>query len=189
MKKVFMFAAVAAAVVFGQEVKAQDGASATHSLNITVPAIARLDLEAASSTTLAATFVDTQEAGDDITNPSNNTSLWLNYTSILPTTGVTSRTVKVKLSTAVSGVDVKISAGAATAGGKGTKGTPAGSPITLTTTDQDLITGIGSAYTVSGVSNGHNLTYSFEASDTNFGLLRGSSTAQTATVTYTLADI
>ena len=188
MKKFLTIAAVAAAM-FAQDANAQDGVTATHSLNVTIPVIARLDLEASSSTTVEATFVDTQEAGDDITNPTDNSSLWLNYTSILPTSGVASRTVNVKLSTTIPGVDIKLSAAAASAGGKGTKGTPAGSAITLSASDQALITGIGSAYTVDGANNGHNLTYSFEANDTNFGSIRGSSTAQSATVTYTLADI
>lgn len=91
----------------------------------------------------------------------------------------------VKASALVPGVDVSVVAAAATASGKGTLGTPTAA-VTLTLTDQALITGIGSAYTETGVSNGHQLTYSFTAPDVDYGSLVASNTG--FIVTYTLAD-
>lgn len=164
-----------------------DGVADNHQITVTVPTIALLDLEATSSKDFSATFVQPTplEAGQKITNPANNTSVWLNYSSILPLTGVTTRRVAVKVNAVVPGVDISVVAGTATTGA-GTRGTP-GAAVTLTTADQNLITGIGSAYTATGVSNGHNLTYSFAAADGNYANLRGSSPV--ITVTYTLIDV
>ena len=167
---------------------AQDTQTDNHQITVVVPSVALLDLETSVSKNFSAAFTQATpaEAGDKLTIPASNTDLWLNYSSILAATGLgsTSRRVDVKASALVPGVSISVLASAATTG-FGTKGTPT-SAVTLTTVDQTIINSIGSAYTVTGPSNGHKLTYSFAALDANYASLKAGSTV--VTVTYTLAD-
>ena len=183
MKRILALALIA---FLGFKSSAQDGVTDNHQITVVIPNIALLDLESTVTKNFTSTFVQPTplEAGEKITAPANNTDTWLNYSSILPATVVLSRRVDVKLNALLPGVDISVVAGAS-ATGFGTKGTPA-STITLSTTNQPLINSIGSAYTVTGASNGHNLTYSFAVADANYANLRAASTA--VTVTYTLVD-
>ncbi|MDP1813823.1 MAG: hypothetical protein Q8K92_05180 [Leadbetterella sp.] len=178
--------AIAVITFLSFKVSAQDTGTDNHQISVVIPNIALLDLESSASKNFTSTFVQPTplEAGQKINVPANNTDTWLNYSSILPATVVLSRRVDVKLDTPVPGVGISVVAGAATTG-FGTKGTPT-SAVTLTATNQPLINTIGSAYTASGASNGHNLTYSFTAADANYGNLRAATTV--VTVTYTLVD-
>ncbi|MGV3603660.1 MAG: hypothetical protein ACO1N1_20740 [Dyadobacter fermentans] len=166
-------------------VVAQDTQTDNHQVTIVVPVVALLDLETSDTENLTATFTKpaNDEAGNKIVAPTAISTTWLNYTTIQA--GNTTKKVNVKASGVVDGVDIQLVAATASATGAGTKGTPAGT-ITLSTTDQTLISGIGSAYTASGASSGHQLTYSFVADDANYASLRSDET--TITVTYTLAD-
>ena len=168
------------------EAMSQDTRTDNHQITVVIPDVALLDLESSVSKNFSATFTQTgpAEAGDKITVPTANANLWLNYSSILPTT-VLSRRVDVKASALVTGVSISVLAATATATGAGTKGTPTAAVI-LTTTDQPIISTIGSVYTVTGPNNGHLLTYSFAALDADYAALRAGSTP--ITVTYTLAD-
>jgi hypothetical protein len=163
---------------------AQDTQTDNHSISVVVPVVALLDLETSGTRNFTASFTKpaVDEAGEKILAPAANTALWLNYTSIQA--GTTTKKVNVKASVLVDGVDIHVVAGTAV-GGAGTKGT-ATAGFNLLTTDQALITDIGSAYTSSGPSAGHQLTYTFIADDANYANLRSGST--TVTVTYTLAD-
>lgn len=185
MKKLKRFAILSTLTILAFGAKAQDSRTDNHAITIVVPNVALLDLETSVAKDFTASFTHSGEAGDKLTAPSSNTDLWLNYSSILPATGVTARRVDVKASTTIAGLDIAVVAGAITTGA-GTRGTP-GSAVTLTTSDQQLITGIGSAYTVSGASKGHQLTYTFTALDANYANIR-STTGTPVTVTYTLVD-
>ena len=186
MKKVHTLAILAISSLIATGVNAQDTSTDNHQVTVVVPNVALLDLETSVAKNFPATFTQPTplEAGQKVSVPTNNTDLWLNYSSIIPST-VTARTVKVKASALVPGVGIAVVAATATTGGKGTLGTPTPA-VTLTTADQSLITGIGSAYTESGPSKGHQLTYSFTANDADYAALRAASTA--ITVTYTLVD-
>ncbi len=186
MKKVQFLALVAMLSGAVVEVSAQDNNTDNHQITVVVPNVALLDLESSVAKNFTAAFAQPTplEAGQKVTVPNNNNDVWLNYSSIIPGS-VTSRTVKVKASAVLPGVGIGVVAGAATASGKGTLGTPT-ALVTLTTADQSIITGIGSAYTETGAANGHQLTYSFTALDADYAALRAASTA--VTVTYTLVD-
>ena len=95
-----------------------------------------------------------------------------------------------KSSGTVAGLDLKVLSGAATSDGKGTKGTAAGTALTLTTSDQDIITGIGSCHTGNGDGKGHNLTYSLALSNEgdDFDLLDNDLENTELTVTYIISD-
>lgn len=163
---------------------AQDTNTDNHQITVEIPTVALLDLETAGTKNITASFVQPipLEAGDKLTAPALNNTLWLNYSSIQ--TGIITKRVDVKSSALVNGVNINLVA-STSATGFGTKGTPTAGFV-LTASDQTLINGIGSAYTVSGPNNGHQLTYTFAALDANYANLRSGET--TVTVTYTLAD-
>ena len=179
----FMFVVMLAG--FSGRAVAQDTQTDNHQISVVVPVVALLDLETSATRNFTASFTKptNDEAGEKILAPADNNTIWLNYTSIQA--GTTTKKVNVKASALVDGVDIHIVAAAA-AGGAGTKGTPAVGGFNLTTADQALITDIGSAYTASGPTSGHQLTYSFVAADANYANLRSGTT--NVTVTYTLAD-
>jgi hypothetical protein len=186
-KNKFIAMAVTLSAIFTTAFGQDDTRTDNHTITVVIPNIAILDLEANNkdfTSTFAMPGAGSGEAGDKIGVPVNNTDLWLNYTSILPATGAASRRVDVKASALVPGVDIRVLAATATTGA-GTLGTPTASFI-LTTADQPIVNTIGSAYTVSGISQGHQLTYSFEALEANFGNIRAASTP--VLVTYTLVD-
>lgn len=160
----------------------------SHTITITIPEVALLDIEPNASKNISVTFTHSDEAGDPLAAPANNTSLWLNYSSILKAGGATARAVTVSITSGTApGVSIKVVAGTAT-GGQGTLGTPT-AQVTLTGSAQSIITGVGSAYTGDGASQGHQLTYAFEAADANYANLRSNAgSPDVVTVAYTLAD-
>ena len=167
---------------------AQDTNGDSHTITVTIPEVALLDIETTGTKNFSVAFTAPTEAGNALGNPSNNTDHWLNWSSIV-TDGSgdnPSRSIKVKLNATVPGVDIKVVPGTIT-GGQGTRGTIVSAGVTLTTSDQDLITAIGSCYTESGTSKGSNLTYSFTPNASNYGQLVSS--APSVTVTYTLTDL
>lgn len=187
MKVKLGFLTFAVGSLISMTIMAQDTQTDNHVITINVPNVALLDLETSieGGKNFEANFIQGTplEAGEKITDPEDNSDTWLNYSSILPS-GTESRRVDVKASVLVPGVDIKVTAGKS-ATGKGTLGTPAGE-VTLKTDGQEIVSKIGSAYTTSGPSNGHKLTYVFEANDDEYGKLVEQKTA--VTVTYTLAD-
>lgn len=179
----FMFVVMLAGLS-GRAVAQSDTQTDNHQISVVVPVVALLDLETSASKNFTASFTKpaNDEAGDKIVAPAANSTIWLNYTSIQA--GNTTKKVAVKASTLVAGVDIHLVAATAV-GGAGTKGTPTAG-FNLLTTDQTLISDIGSAYTSSGPTSGHQLTYTFIADDANYAALRSGNTD--VTVTYTLAD-
>lgn len=170
---------------------AQDTKTDAHDVTVTVPEVALLDLEVATGSkniTLAATAPT--EAGNAITFTSaTNNTLWMNYSSIKRTGTDPTRKVTVAYTgTVPAGTSLKVLAGADAAGGGGTVGSPT-AIVTLSGTAQDIVTGIGSAYTGTGASKGHNLTYSLSlaAAGGSYALLDAANSG-TVTVTYTLSD-
>jgi hypothetical protein len=169
---------------------AQDGADDTHTVTITVPTVALVDIEPAASKNLTILFVAPTEAGEALTDPDDDTTLWLNYSSI-KSGAATTNTVSVKLDALLPGVDINVTAGADAGGGDGDVGTPAGAALTLTTADQVIVSAIGSSYTGDGATNGHNLTYSVDGATTGgtaayADLVAAAGSA--VTVTYTISN-
>ncbi|WP_395765352.1 hypothetical protein [Elizabethkingia anophelis] len=177
-------------ITLSANVKAQDKNFDNHSIAITIPEVAIVDIEPAASKNLTLAFTAPTEAGLPLNAPSPNSTLWLNYSSIKSQTDPT-RNVTVKLNALVPGVDIKVTAAAATGSGGGTRGTPSAQLI-LSAADQTIISGIGSAYTGNGANNGHNLTYALNYGSTvgsvaSYSDLEATATAS-AIVTYTISD-
>ncbi|AWV98884.1 hypothetical protein DJ013_12155 [Arcticibacterium luteifluviistationis] len=165
---------------------AQDTQTDNHVITVKVPNVALLDLESTASKNFNAEFTQATplEAGEKITKAQDNSDTWLNYSSILVDGGASSRHVDVKIDELVPGITIKVKAGNASTG-EGTLGSTGGR-VTLSTVDQVAVAGIGSAYTETGASKGHRLTYSFNAPNSSYADLRAKDYA--VTVTYTLAD-
>lgn len=171
----------------------QDTNTANHNIVIGVPNVALLDIESGTANNnINMSFTVPTEAGLPITPVADNNTLWLNYSSIKKTSTY-SRTVAVSLGSVIPGVSIKVTAAAHTGGGAGTFGLTTGQ-VTLTTAAQPILTGIGSAWTGDGNTNGHQLTYnvSYGGAGTGTGTANYEDlvvNSNTAVVTYTLSDI
>ena len=189
MKKLVLFTMILG-VFFN--LQAQDTDTDSHDITISVPEVAIVDIEPSASKDITLTPTAPTEAGDPLSfTTATNTTLWLNYSSIIGTTTEASRTISVAITsgTLPSGLDVTVQAAADAGTGDGTVGTPAGSALTLSGTGQNIVTAIGSCYTETPENNGHNLTYSLALeSGGDYADLDFDDNSSTITVTYTISD-
>jgi hypothetical protein len=158
-----------------------------HDINIIVPEVAKLAIvQSGASPNFNMDFIAPTVAGDPIDNPAGNSDLWLNYSSIVTATGPdVVRRILVKVDKAVTGgVSFTTVAGTAS-GGKGTLGSGT-APVSLTITNTNFVTGIGSCYTETGVNKGRNITYYATIAPSSYADIR--SGTKIYTVTYTLTD-
>lgn len=191
MKKTTITLAMSLATfTLSSNLQAQDINKDTHTITISVPEVALVDIEPAATKNIILGFTAPIEAGNPITPNTANSTLWLNYSSIKSVADPT-RTVSVSVNSIISGIDIHVTAAAATGSGGGLVGEPA-AQLTLSATDQIIISGIGSAYTGNGANNGHNLTYALAAGSGPGGVAVYSDLQAmantTATVTYTISD-
>jgi hypothetical protein len=170
---------------------AQDDKDDNHTVQISIPEVALLDLEGSAGTAVTLSVQAPTEAGlaVDFSN-AKDSSVWVNYTSIVGSTTEPSRKVTVKITNGAvpGGMLLKVAAAADAGNGDGTLGSSAGQ-VSLSSTDQDFITGIGSCYTGDGANNGHNLYYSLEL-DPNAGSYANIDfdEATTLTILYTISN-
>ncbi len=162
---------------------AQIGLTTSVNINISLPNVALLDIEPNNSAITLALQPPTH-AGAPVTAPSNNTSKWLNFTSAI-TAGLTRKImVQITSGTVPGGLRLKLSLSNYSGGGSGILGS-AVTGLSLGNSAQNIITGIGAAFTGNGINNGYNLVYGLEISD--YSQLRyGNSNA--LIITYTLLD-
>ena len=169
---------------------AQDSNQDAHNVVIGIPEVALLDLEAANGTSITLGPTAPVEAGNAVEFNSTNNSIWINYSSIIGSTTEPSRNVAVQITsgTVPSGTQLSVLAAAAAGSGDGTLGAPT-SAVVLTSTAQNIITGIGSAYTGNGVNNGHNLSYALNLSTSAGSYAQlDFDNSDTVVITYTLSD-
>ena len=173
---------------FGVANAQTDRNEASHGVYITIPTVAIIDIEGPEGESLTINLTpsyDGLEAGAAVDfSTATNSDLWLNYTSIVGSQQTRSITAAIT-GDLPSGVTLKVVAGAAASTGNGAKGSPE-SIISLSSTAAPLISGIGSAYTGNGPSNGHQLTYSLEMADESYASLVADS--YSVTVTYTITE-
>jgi len=185
---------IAAAVLFSTTVinAQEDTHEASHNVTIGIPNVALLDIESTTNIneiTLGAE--ETEEAGNALNFGQEDSSLWINYSSIVSGDVEREVTVKITEGNVPDGLDLTVTAAAAV-NGKGTTGL---ADVTTSFTlnggaAHTIINGIGSAYTGDGAGNGHNLTYkiSQSAGADSYSALR-SDQSKTLTILYTLSDI
>lgn len=119
---------------------------------------------------------------------SSNSSLYIKLTSHNPSG--TSRRVMAKIisGTVPSGTRLSLIASPCTTGG-GNRGSVS-SAITVSLTDQNIISGIGSCYTGSGTNDGYLLTYTWATFNpiTNYGLIKASHNPTILSVLLTFSE-
>jgi hypothetical protein len=187
-KQNFLLGLLVSVVSFS--VNAQDSNQDAHNVVIGIPEVALLDLEAANGTSITLGPTAPVEAGEAVAFNSTNNSIWINYSSIIGSTTEPSRNVAVQITsgTVPAGTVLSVLAASDAGTGDGTVGAPTPA-VTLTSTAQNIITGIGSAYTGNGVNKGHNLSYAL-----NLASAAGSyaqldfDNSDTVVITYTLSD-
>lgn len=143
-----------------------DQGTATHSVSIVIPTVALVDVESEdggeAGTINLTPSTESIEAGEAVDfSTANNNKLWLNYTSVVDAGDNAERQITVALDNEdnlPNGVSLLVSAGSISSG-KGKKGSAVEGKVTIGTTAQNLVTGIGSCYTESGSGKGHQLTY------------------------------
>lgn len=126
---------------------------------VTLPIVTLMDIKPSGVITM--NFTAPTEAGNPIVAPAVNTTKWINYTSAIALGGLT-RKITASINQVIPGIDIKIQAATASGSGGGTLGTPS-AQVTLNTTSQTIISGIGGAFTGNGANNGHRLTISLSA--------------------------
>lgn len=161
-----------------------DSNTDNHQVSIVIPQIALLDIEPEGSKDISITMVEPTEAGDAPADQTND-NLWLNVTSIVAANAT--RSISVSINAAVAGLDLKVVAAAYDGDGFGFWGTAKSELTTLSTSSQNLVTGIKSGYTANGDGNGYQLTYTVSPKgDNTFGDLVADT--KLITVTYTLTE-
>lgn len=158
-------------------------AQSSVAVNVSLPTVTLLDIEP-STAAITLALQTPIEAGFPVTVPSDNSTKWLNFTSAVAVGGSRKVTAQVTSGTIPNGLRLKLSLSSYTGTGAGSLGSPVTS-IYLSAAAQNIITGIGGAYTGNGSNNGYNLTYGLEIN--NYSQLRYNASG-TLTITYTLMD-
>jgi len=186
MKKIIVIALCICCSLHNTVFAQMDNEDDTHTLMIVIPEVALLDIETNEvSKNFTMTFTHPTEAGTKLSNPSSNTTMYLNYSSVKSAADPT-RSISVSIGTNVpGGISFFVSAGSVLAGSFGTAGSPT-SPISLNTVPDVLIDNIGSCFTGTGANKGHLLTYSATHTVASYGSIVAINTP--FTVTYTLSD-
>ena len=172
-------------------VQAQDSYDDLHDMQLNVPSVAIVDLEAAAGTTIYLGPSAPVEAGQPLDFSAQvNTGLWLNYSSIKSTSQNPTRDIEVAITSGPlpTGVQLSVTASPYSGSGDGTMGVPTG-PVNLSNAPQPLINGIGSCYTGDGVNNGHNLIYTLNLSGGPGAYATlDADASNTIQITYTISD-
>ena len=146
--------------------------SDSHDVQIDIAEIAAIALT--DATTLVLTTSDPAQAGD-VPQGDTDSARYLQYTTL--NTGAFTRKIQCSLDVSEpAGVDLRLTL-------SGGLGTSAGQ-VTLTTTDQDMVTAIGSGNTGIAATDGDNLAWVLAVTDST-ALLVGSNTV---TATFTLTE-
>ncbi len=104
----------------------------------------------------------------------SNSDLFVKVSSIVP--GATDREISARISSGsvpTGTILTLVSAPCTITNSGGNLGTPAATPITLSSIDQDLVLGIGSCYTGTGYNDGYQMTFTWSPDNpaTNYGLI------------------
>ena len=176
--------------LFSTTLLAQDTNNATHDVVIQIPEVALLDLESDTGDAITLGPTAPTEAGEAVTFPAQDNSIWLNYSSIVGSLSEPSRNISVQITTGVTpaGTILSVTAGTDAGGGDGNVGSPV-EEVVLSNEVQDIITNIGSSYTGDGVNKGHNLLYSLNLSpEAGSYALLDFDNSEAIEITYTLSD-
>jgi hypothetical protein len=136
------------------------------SVFFSLPEVALVDIEPGGDNRIQFTILPGTESGSapTVENSSDN-SLWLNYSSALPSSqNSRSITAEVSQGGVPKGIKLFLTASEFSGSGDGQRGSSAGR-IELSNQQRPIISGIGNCYTGDGTGSGHQLTFSLEISD------------------------
>ena len=171
---------------------AQDTNEDTHTVTIGIPEVALLDLESANGTAISLNGTAPSEAGDKVIFNASNSDIWINYSSIVGSSTEPSRNVTVQITdgNVPNGLVLSVVASQDAGQGDGTMGVAVSEAIALRIDRADeIISGVGSAYTGNGANKGHNLTYTLTQSNEEGSYAQiDFDQSQTLSITYTLSD-
>jgi len=127
-------------------------------------------------------------AGTPVASVSNS-DMYVKISSVVP--GGTNRKITARVSGGTIPAGTRLTLLAAQSvnlNGGGRRGVVVATPVVLSATDQDLITGIGSCYTGTGYTDGYRLTYIWAPylPATNYQLLQSTTTPAVITVVLTI---
>ena len=157
--------------------------TATQTVKVNVPSVALISV-AEPTGGLTLELKAPTIAGEWLTagTSATNSESYLNVSSVKK---INNRTIAVKATGIADGLTLKVES-ATVKNATGALGTP-GSEITLTSSDQTLISGIKSGYTGTGLDNGFQLTYTLGVDASKLGDLTEQTTASVV-ITYTITE-
>ncbi|WP_167617623.1 hypothetical protein [Maribellus sediminis] len=163
-----------------------DEHEANHKAKVNIPNVALLSLQFEENSSLDLTGSAAAIAGDQINlNTDQKSGVWINYSS------VSEKNQKRKVTASVSGtipqgITLKVKAEKSVGNGKGELGQSKGF-VKLSETPADIISGIGSCYTGTGIQNGHLLSYEVDVDEAVF-YRNSEQQPALVSVVYTLTD-
>ena len=189
--KIFYPLALLTLVVFSGRLQAQDDHDDVHNLSINIPEVALLDLEAEGDRSIKLGPEAPGEAGNALDfSEEQNSDLWINYSSIVGSKTEPSRDITAQITSGnvPEGLVLSVQASKDAGMGDGEMGR-AKEMIRLDDHVQEIITGVGSAYTGNGPSRGHQLTYvlSLDKKEGSYAKIDFDQ-SNTLAITYTLTD-
>jgi hypothetical protein len=134
--------------------------------------------------------LSTAVAGTPVTSVSNS-DMYVKISSIVPWLSRRLITARLVSGAVPPGTRLTlISAPCTTANSGGRRGTPVSTPIVLSSTDQTLVTGIGSCYTGTGYNDGYKLTYTWGPYNpaTDYDLMQATTNPVILTIVLTITD-
>lgn len=179
------------AFLINASVWAQDGSNDQQTVQIVIPEVAIIDLEAVSGTSITLSVDAPTEAGAPVSFANAvDSSVWLNYSSIIGSHTEATRAISARISSGSvpSGMKLVVVASNDAGNGDGKLGSSSGE-VTLSSINQTVVSGIGSCYTGTGASNGRRLKYQLklnEAGGSYASIDFDEST--TLTITYTISN-
>lgn len=193
MKNILRASLIASLLAFAgvSGLYAQDDNDDAHNVVIKLPEVALLDLESSAGTAISLGPDAPTEAGEALDfSEETNSDIWINYSSIIGSKTEPSRDITVQITSGKVPEGLELTAIAAKdAGmGDGSMGTPT-AKIILDNSAQEIIKGVGSAYTGNGVSKGHQLTYQLALNEKQGSYAKlDFDNSNTLAITYTLTD-
>ncbi|MBI1306514.1 MAG: hypothetical protein GC181_07865 [Bacteroidetes bacterium] len=169
----------------------QDLNQNSQNVQIDIPEVAIMDLEAASGTSIVLNIDAPEDAGDPVSfEHAVDSSIWINYSSIRGSANEPSRKITAKIisGTVPGGMRLKVSASNDVGQGGGDMGVNTGEHI-LNGNSKNIIRNIRSCYTGDGAGKGHYLKYVLELKPGNNKYRQlDFDDATTLTILYTITD-
>jgi hypothetical protein len=169
---------------------AQEDVNDNHNLSFAIPEVALLDLESETGTSIVLNAEAPTEGGNALSfENAKDSSVWLNYSSVISSTTEATRTIFGRISSGSlpDGLRIMVRAQADAGNGDGTVGTSTGG-VRLGPNEKPIISNIGTCFTGSGAGNGHNLAYRLELRPAQTYADIDFDQATTLTITYTISN-